>query len=83
MSDYCKGCAYDVKMRTGPKACPFNYLYWDFLMRNRQKLGRNQRLRQVYGAVDAMSDAKRAEIRASAARLLASLKSSYGGREAA
>jgi deoxyribodipyrimidine photolyase-related protein len=33
MSDYHKGCAYDVKMRTGPKACPFNYLYWDFLMR--------------------------------------------------
>ncbi len=42
MSDYCKGCAYDVKLRTGPRACPFNYLYWDFLMRNRQKLARAQ-----------------------------------------
>ncbi len=77
MSDYCKGCAYDVKLRTGPKACPFNYLYWDFLMRNRQKLGRNQRLSQVYRAVDAMRDAKKAEIRASAAAFLDSLKSSY------
>jgi deoxyribodipyrimidine photolyase-related protein len=81
MSDYCKGCAYDVKLRTGPKACPFNYLYWDFLMRNSQKLGRNPRLRQVYRALDAMSDARQADIRASAASFLDSLKSSYGGRE--
>ena len=79
MSDYCKGCAYDVKLRTGPKACPLNYLYWDFLMRNRQKLGRTPRLSQVYRTVDAMSDAKKADIRASAASFLDSLKSSYGG----
>ncbi len=51
MSDYCKGCGYDVKLRTGPKACPFNYLYWDFLMRNRQKLGRIQRLKQTHRAI--------------------------------
>jgi len=82
MSDYCRGCAYDVKLRTGRKACPFNYLYWDFLMRNRQKLGRNHRLRQAYRAIDAMSDAKKAEIRASAASFLDSLKSSYAGQEA-
>ena len=81
MSDYCKGCAYDVKLRTGPKACPFNYLYWDFLIRNRQKLGRNPRLRQVYSAVDAMGDAKKADLGTSAASFLDSLKSSYGGRE--
>jgi len=79
MSDYCKGCAYDVKLRTGPKAYPFNYLYWDFLIRNRQKLGRNPRLSQGYRTVDAMSDTKKADIRASAASFLDSLKSSYGG----
>ena len=77
MSDYCKGCSYDVKLRTGPKACPFNYLYWDFLMRNRRKLGRNQRLKQTYRTIDAMSDAKKADIKESAARFLNSLKSSY------
>jgi deoxyribodipyrimidine photolyase-related protein len=44
-----------------------------------QKLGRNPRLRQVYRAADAMSDAKQEEIRASAATFLDSLKSSYGG----
>jgi len=75
MSDYCKGCAYDVKTRTGPKGCPFNYLYWDFLMRNRPKLGRNQRLRQAYRALDAM------KMSAGAAIFLGSLKSSYGGQD--
>ncbi len=31
MSDYCRGCAHDPKRRTGPGACPFNFLYWTFL----------------------------------------------------
>jgi deoxyribodipyrimidine photolyase-related protein len=79
MSDYCKDCAYDVRLRTGPKACSFNYLYRDFLVRNRQKLESNQGLKQVYRAVDTMSDAKKADIKASAASFLDSLKSSYGG----
>ncbi len=29
MSNYCSGCAYSVKKRTEPDACPFNSLYWD------------------------------------------------------
>ncbi len=35
MSDYCKGCQYNPKARTGDKACPFNFFYWDFLARHR------------------------------------------------
>jgi deoxyribodipyrimidine photolyase-related protein len=31
MSNYCGGCRYNPKLRTGPDACPFNYLYWTFL----------------------------------------------------
>ena len=37
-SDYCKACAYDPKRRhgaSGKPACPFNSLYWDFLLRGR------------------------------------------------
>ena len=30
MSNYCAGCAYQVKARTGDDACPFNSLYWRF-----------------------------------------------------
>lgn len=31
MSDYCGGCHYDRSDRSGPRACPFNFLYWTFL----------------------------------------------------
>ena len=48
MSDYCRHCRYDVKQRVGPDACPFNALYWDFLARHEDKLGRNRRLATVY-----------------------------------
>jgi deoxyribodipyrimidine photolyase-related protein len=37
MSNYCGGCRYDPKQRTGPDACPFNYLYWTFLDEVRRK----------------------------------------------
>ena len=48
MSDYCKGCHYDKKVRVGEKACPYNALYWDFFERNRASLGNNNRLNMVY-----------------------------------
>ncbi|WP_254600803.1 cryptochrome/photolyase family protein [Caulobacter sp. S45] len=54
MSDYCGGCAYDVKDRLGDNACPFNALYWDFLIRNRARLGANPRMSIPYAAVDRM-----------------------------
>ncbi|MEO0918212.1 MAG: cryptochrome/photolyase family protein, partial [Pseudomonadota bacterium] len=59
MSDHCASCRYDVKTKTGEKACPFNPLYWDFLVRNRDKLGRNPRLAQVYRTWDRMGDEKK------------------------
>ena len=34
MSDYCRGCRYDVRDAVGEMACPFNYLYWDFFARH-------------------------------------------------
>ncbi|MEQ9126151.1 MAG: cryptochrome/photolyase family protein, partial [Alphaproteobacteria bacterium] len=43
MSDYCAGCAYSPRKKLGPGACPFNYLYWAFLMRNRKALEDNPR----------------------------------------
>lgn len=81
MSDYCKGCAYDVKQRVGPNACPFNYLYWDFLIRNRTKLERNQRLVPIFRTVDKMDEGKKADIKASAAHFLDSLTPSKDWRD--
>jgi len=73
MSDYCSGCRYDVKRKTGPGACPLNALYWDFLVRNEDKLRGNPRLGPVYRNWDRMSADKQAEYRDSAARTLAAL----------
>ena len=52
MSDFCRRCRYDVARRNGPKACPLNYLYWNFLLENRARLERNPRLAQPYRTLD-------------------------------
>lgn len=73
MSDYCGDCRYDVKQKTGPDACPFNPLYWDFLLRNEDKLRGNPRLAQVYRTWDKMADEKKRAYRDSAAAFLDAL----------
>ena len=73
MSDYCRNCHYDVKQKTGEKACPFNPLYWDFLARNEAKLRGNPRLAQVYRTWDRMDAEKQAAYRQSAAAFLSTL----------
>ena len=70
MSDYCRGCRYDVKAKLGADACPFNALYWDFLARHRGKLGGNPRLAMPYRNWDRMADTAQAAIRAQAAGFL-------------
>ena len=75
MSDYCSDCAYDVKDKTGEGACPFNALYWDFLDRNRDKLGKNQRLSLAYRNLDRMSDEDQNKLKAKAASTLKNLDS--------
>ena len=62
MSDYCKKCSYKVKKKTGSDACPFNYLYWDFLARNRKKLQNNYRVGMMYKIYDRMDDNKKQTI---------------------
>ena len=59
MSDYCKSCAYKVKDKTGPDACPFNLLYWHFLSRHRDHFSNNPRMGQMYATWDRMDEAKR------------------------
>lgn len=76
MSDYCGACAYDVKARTGPKACPFNALYWDFIARHAATIKGNPRMAQMVRTYDKFADAEKARIAESAADFLASLKSS-------
>lgn len=73
MSDYCKGCDYNVSKKNGEVACPFNYLYWDFLARNREKLQGNARLAMMYKTYDRMSEEKKQAIIKDSANFLDSL----------
>ena len=73
MSNYCRECHYKVSQKNGAAACPFNYLYWDFLIRNRAKLQDNARLGMMYRSVDRMDVEKIAAIRHDADQFLAAL----------
>jgi deoxyribodipyrimidine photolyase-related protein len=73
MSNYCQQCRYRVTEKTGPDACPFNYLYWDFLARNRDYLQGNPRVGMMYKTYDRMTDAKQAAIQSDATRFFKSL----------
>ena len=73
MSDHCGDCTYKVKQPYGDEACPFNYLYWDFMIRHRDKLGGNPRMGMVYRTYDKMDDERRAAIADSAAEFLENL----------
>lgn len=73
MSDYCGGCAHDVKQSTGPKACPFNYLYWDFIARHADRFAKNPRMAMPLRTLAKMDPKKVAALRAEAERFLAAL----------
>jgi deoxyribodipyrimidine photolyase-related protein len=59
MSDYCTGCAYDPKIKLGPGACPFNVLYWHFLMAHEARLASNPRMALPYRTLAGRRSAKR------------------------
>jgi deoxyribodipyrimidine photolyase-related protein len=80
MSDYCAGCRHDVKRRTGPDACPFNYLYWDFVARNADMLSRNPRLGFAATTWAKFPEAEQAAIRASAQAFLDALDQDAAAR---
>ena len=73
MSDHCGGCRYNVKAKTGKKACPFNYLYWDFVARNRDVLGNNPRMGMIYRSLERMDPASLSAMRADATAFLDAL----------
>lgn len=62
MSDYCGSCSYSVKDKTGHQACPFNLLYWHFLVRHRNRFERNPRMAQMYRTWDRMTEHRRATV---------------------
>ena len=65
MSDHCKGCRFDPKQRTGPDACPYTSLYWDFLARNEERLRSNHRMGNQLGGMRRLADLEATRARAS------------------
>ncbi len=76
MSDYCTGCAYDPKSKTGENACPFNYLYWNFLMVHEARLKENPRMALPYRILAGMAEQDRSELTRQAQAFLAGLERS-------
>ena len=73
MSDYCKHCAYKVSAKTGDEACPFNLLYWDFLVRHRDRFATNPRMANMYRTWDRMDDTRKEAVLQDASQLLGKL----------
>ncbi|MEO0444128.1 MAG: cryptochrome/photolyase family protein [Pseudomonadota bacterium] len=48
MSDYCQHCHYKVKEKVNDNACPFNSLYWHFMIQHRKQFEKNPRIGMVY-----------------------------------
>ena len=73
MSDYCGSCAYRVAEKSGPRACPFNLLYWHFLHRHRDRFAGNPRMAMMYRTWDKMAPDHKAAVLADAENFLARL----------
>lgn len=71
MSNYCRGCAFDPNAKTGPKACPFNYLYWHFIDLHSDRFAGNPRMAALVHGWLKRSEREKEEVRDSARKFLA------------
>ncbi|MBB5351270.1 deoxyribodipyrimidine photolyase-related protein [Haloferula luteola] len=62
MSNYCRHCPYDPAQKTGPRACPFTTLYWDFLLRHESSFDANPRMKMQLRNLSRLSPDEKAAI---------------------
>ena len=70
MSNFCKNCKYNVKEKISSDACPFNYLYWDFIHRNASTLKNNPRLAFAYKNLESFDTDKLTAIKESSEKFM-------------
>ncbi|PFG58542.1 deoxyribodipyrimidine photolyase-related protein [Vibrio sp. ES.051] len=75
MSDYCKDCYYDNKVRSGEAACPFNSLYWRFMHKHEKRLATNPRIGMIFRSWDNMAKSQRQAILDTAEHYMKNLES--------
>ncbi len=73
MSNYCDSCRYDPKIKTGPRACPYTTLYWNFLDRHEPAFTRNPRTALMARNITRLTSGERGAIRAAAGNILATI----------
>jgi deoxyribodipyrimidine photolyase-related protein len=77
MSDYCRDCRYDRSDRLGDNACPFNYLYWDFLDRHSDQLKSQGRMNLILAQLRKISDRDRQRMHDKARQFQAKIASHH------
>ena len=73
MSDHCRDCRFKPKEKLGETACPFNYLYWNFLVENEDRLRSNPRMGLAYRNLDRLDTEQKDAMREQAAHFLAEM----------
>jgi len=74
MSNFCGSCRFKVKEKLGPDACPFNYLYWNFMIENRDHFAKNPRMQPILRTLERMNDQRQRAISEDARRFLDGLE---------
>ena len=74
MSDYCRKCRYNPKARIGGDACPYNSLYWGFLIDHEERLRSNPRLGPAVLGLRHLDAEQRSAIAAQRSAFLARLE---------
>lgn len=69
MSNYCEGCRYRPENMLGPHACPFTTLYWDFLLRHKERFARHPRTALQWRNLDRLDDQTRQAVQQQAQAL--------------
>lgn len=62
MSNYCGGCRYNPKEKFSRDACPLNVLYWNFYIKQQDRLKGNQRLGIVWMQLNKISHDEKIKI---------------------
>ncbi len=74
MSNYCKSCSFKISKKTGEEACPFNYLYWNFIDEQRETFMENGRANFMVNMFDKKSDDEKEAIKSSSRKFIEALE---------
>jgi len=63
MGDFCKECRYDHRERIGEMACPYNFLYWNFILQHEEQLRSNPRTSRSVLGLRHLSEGERSRVK--------------------